>query len=122
MEITETNAWKAYVELRKKKQARAPFTDIARERILMKLKVFEAQGQSIEAMLYQSVENGWTGVFPVKGPVVGSNTVPSLDAEKSQAWIVEHTRPVDISAERRAEIAQQLRDTKAKFLRQRVSM
>lgn len=110
------------MELRRKKQARFPFTDIARERILMRLKAFEAQGQNIEAMLYQSVENGWTGVFPVKGPIAGSKTVPSLDAEKSQVWITEHTTPVDISDERRAEIARTLADTKARLLQRRVSV
>lgn len=123
MVIESSKAWIAYVELRKKKQARAPFTEVARERILAKLRAFEAQGQNIEAMLYQSVENGWTGVFPVKTSAAvetAIRTVPSDAAARTLQYLAEH-KPEPTSEERRAQIAQQLRETKARMMTRRTS-
>lgn len=123
MEIESSKAWKAYIELRKKKAARAPFTEVAKERVLAKLRAFEAQGQSIEAMLYQSVDNGWTGVFAVKqqaGIEAAIRTVPSDAAARTLQYLAEH-KPEAASDERKAQIAQQLRETRARLLQRRTA-
>lgn len=123
MDIESTKAWISYAELRKKKQARAPFTEVAKERILAKLRAFAAQGQDIESMLWQSVENGWTGVFAVKKSAdidTAIRTVPSDAAAKTLAYLADH-KPEAIDDNRRAQIAQQLRETKARMLARRVA-
>jgi len=66
MNIEDTPAWADYLELRKAKNARAPFTPAARRRILLKLADMQAQGIDIEKALGESVENGWTSVYPPK--------------------------------------------------------
>lgn len=122
-QIESSKAWLAYLELRKKKQARAPFTEVARERILAKLRAFEGQGHKAEDVLWQSVENGWTGVFPVKKSVdikTAILTIPSDAAAKTLAYLDEH-KPQPIADERRAQIAQQLRETKARLLQRRTA-
>lgn len=118
MDIESTDAWLAYRELRYAKKSRAPFTDKAKERILIKLKALEAQGQSVEQMLWQSVENGWTGIFPCKTvsskpTIVGSLTVASVEFEKTQRYLAEQKAEV-VSAERNAEIAQRLKEARAR--------
>lgn len=122
MEIESTEAWKAYIELRKKKQARAPFTEVAKERILSKLRAFEAQGQSIEAMLYQSVENGWTGVFHVKRATQPSDyrTVPSNAAAETQRYL-EEQKPQPVSDARKAEVSRLLRETRERLARRQAA-
>lgn len=124
-QILANDAWEAYRELRHAKKSRAPFTDKARERILTKLKALEAQGQSVEDMLWQSVEFGWTSIYPVKtvssrATVIGSLTVPSVAFESTQRYLAEQ-KPESTSAERRDEIARQLRDTRARLLMRRVA-
>ena len=66
--------WNAYVEMRGKK--RKPMTGKAVELIHKKLGGFRVDGEDIEAVLWQSVENGWTGVFPVKPNGSGGNGPP----------------------------------------------
>lgn len=59
--------WAAYDEMRREKGKRAPFTDKARDMIVRKLDRLRAEGQDPNAVLEESVMNGWTGVFPLKG-------------------------------------------------------
>ena len=56
--------WADFVEHRRK--AKTPMTDIAQQRALKKLAVMRAEGQDIEAVIEQSIINGWKGLFPVK--------------------------------------------------------
>jgi hypothetical protein len=68
-----SEAWSAFMALRKRKDRQAPFTTEARKRILAKLECFKQQGMDIAEVLWNSVESGWTGVFPLKGrPVMAS--------------------------------------------------
>lgn len=61
------DAWEAFVEMRKAKGKRAPFTDKACERMIKRLGELDAQGHDIEEALWQSVRNGWSDVYPPKG-------------------------------------------------------
>ena len=97
MEITSTEAWLAFVEMRKASGRRAPFTEAARTRILFKLRQFQADGQDAEEVLWTSVENGWSGVFPIqrKGwqPVDKTTTVSApSDYERTQRLLQEADR------------------------------
>jgi hypothetical protein len=56
--------WMDFVEHRRK--AKAPMTDIAQQRAISKLERMRADGQDIEAVVEQSIINGWKGLFPVK--------------------------------------------------------
>ena len=66
MDIEDTEAWAAFVDMRKAKGKRAPFTDLARKRILFELRRMQADGQDIDEVLWTSVTNGWSGVFPIR--------------------------------------------------------
>lgn len=82
----DAEAWAAFVEMRKAKGKRAPFTDAARDRIVIKLQALKAQGHDTAEVLWLSVENGWSGVFPLKGaqpPIQSQTTPPAPDAK---AW------------------------------------
>lgn len=73
MDIESTEAWIAFCDMRKAKGKRAPFTDLARKRILFELQKFQAAGQDVDAILWKSVTNGWSGVF-AQDAVSGSET------------------------------------------------
>jgi hypothetical protein len=94
IDIESTEAWQAFIEMRRAKGKRAPFTDLARKRILFELRRFEADKQDPEEILWQSVTNGWSGVFAIKRngwqPHDKTTTVAgSTDYEKSQKWLRE---------------------------------
>lgn len=61
-----TEAWDAFVEMRKAKGKRAPFTDRARDLLVRQLEQMHQQGLDVGAALEQSVINGWSGVFPAR--------------------------------------------------------
>ena len=60
--------WSDFVAMRQKKGSRAPFTDAAKQGIIRKLKSYKALGYDLEAVIQESIENGWSGVFPPKNP------------------------------------------------------
>ncbi len=62
----DPKAWAGFVEMRKRKGQRAPFTDRAAELIIAKLGRLREDGQDPNAMLDQSTLNGWSGVFEVR--------------------------------------------------------
>ena len=64
--ITGLESWRAFEEMRRAKGKRAPFTERARERIIMDLKRLHAQGQDVDNCLWTSVKNGWSGVYPAR--------------------------------------------------------
>ena len=89
IDIESTEAWAAFIEMRKAKGKRAPFTDLARKRILFELRRFEADKQDPEEILWTSVTNGWSGVFAIKrkgwSPPDKTTTVEaSSDYERTQ--------------------------------------
>src|SRR5205823_694937 len=62
----DREAWDAYLEMRA--ALKKPMTPGAYHLTIAKLQSFEAQGLSSTEALNNSVENGWTGVFPPKQP------------------------------------------------------
>ena len=89
VDIEDTEAWAAFIEMRRAKGKRSPFTDLARKRILFELRRFEADKQDPEEILWTSVTNGWSGVFAInrKGwqPPDKTTTVDnSTDYERTQ--------------------------------------
>ena len=62
-EITNRD-WEDFVDMRRKK--RAPLTKRAAELVVLNLRKLELEYQSPRDCILQSVERGWTGVFPVK--------------------------------------------------------
>jgi hypothetical protein len=60
-----TDAWNGFVEHRKK--IKAPLTDRAISLTINKLEGFKKSGQDPSAILNQSVEMGWKGIFPIGG-------------------------------------------------------
>lgn len=85
MTIESTEAWAAFVEMRKAKGKRAPLTDRAAVRILFELRRMAADGQDPEEVLWASVTNGWSGVFPIRRAVATSYM--SAKAEENAKWI-----------------------------------
>ena len=49
-----------------RKRLRKPLTDRATRLTIGKLEKFRAEGQDVAEILDQSVQRGWTGVFPLK--------------------------------------------------------
>lgn len=89
-EILATEAWEAFEDMRKAKGKRAPFTELAKKRILFELRRLGADGQDIEEVLWTSVTNAWSGVFPIKrvgwhAPTVAV-TVPSKAINQTQDY------------------------------------
>lgn len=76
-----TEAWEAFEKHRRQKKQK--ITAMARTRLLAKLRRMHEQGQDVEAALWASIENGWTGVFEPKQPA--SHTSGAVDYELP-AW------------------------------------
>lgn len=77
----DREAWDAFVEMRKEKGKRAPFTQKAKERVIIMLDRLRKQGHPPAEVLWQSVMNGWSGVFPVKNmEMLAPESVPSKPA------------------------------------------
>lgn len=60
--------WAAFVEMRRAKGKRAPFTLAAAKGIVGDLDRMRRQGQDVGKVLQQSTTNGWSGVFDLKSP------------------------------------------------------
>lgn len=57
--------WKSFVDHRK--QLKAPMTGRAKSLLITKLEKYHLSGQDIEAIINQSIMNGWKSVFEEKG-------------------------------------------------------
>lgn len=82
----DPEVWSAYCEMRKAKGKRAPFTVAAAKRVLYILDRMRSEGQSPNDVLWQSVVNGWSGVFPVKQPAEPQGVV------EGRRWLEERQR------------------------------
>ena len=60
----DRETWQAYLEHRR--CIRAPMSQIAQQRAITALERLRDDGQDPEAVLNQSIVNGWKGLFPVK--------------------------------------------------------
>jgi hypothetical protein len=84
-------AWAAFKKMRARKGNRAPFTEEAEKRILLKLDTLRLLGHPPEEVLWQSVECGWSGIFPLKAkPVIVPTMNPAAETpelRKSNEWL-----------------------------------
>ena len=67
----DPEVWAGFVEMRKKKGHRFPFTEYAAKLIIAKLGRLKQEKQDPNAVLDQSTVNGWSGVFPVHDQASG---------------------------------------------------
>lgn len=108
--ITQMEAWIAFVDMRKAKGKRAPFTEFARTRILFELRRLQADGHDIDEVLWTSVTNGWSGVFPIKrkgwqAPSL-AETAPSKAVNATQQLLADQKAHADrVEAQRLARLA-----------------
>jgi phage replication O-like protein O len=78
-------AWKAYIQMRK--TIKHPLTDYAMELAAGKLEKFSLQGQDPIAVLNQSIEASWQGLFAVKAeqqPRQQGKTFKQIDREEQE--------------------------------------
>lgn len=66
----EPGTWQAFLDHRR--CIKAPMSEIAQQRALAMLERLRAEGHDPDAVLNQSIVNGWKGLFPVKGGVPGA--------------------------------------------------
>jgi Helix-turn-helix domain len=83
-------AWADFEKMRKAK--RAPLTDRARSLMWRRLEKLHAAGESIEAVLEQSILHSWSNVFAVKGESNAGKTQPkhTVGRELGRAFVAEH--------------------------------
>lgn len=75
-------SWNAFLEMRQR--IRRPLTRYAQALVIKKLDKLRTQGQDVSAVLDQSVESGWLGVFEVgSGFRQPKKQVPTFDALKA---------------------------------------
>lgn len=65
--------WEQFREHRKSMKSK--MTPTAERLIMKKLEAFRSEGQSVEAILAQSIERGWKGVFAVSNGIVNQKPV-----------------------------------------------
>lgn len=98
----DREAWQGYVEMRKAKGKRAPFTAAAQKLTLRKLTDMRARGLNPTHSLEDATEAGWSSVFdpkPRAAPGKPAATVSPFTAERQAqgaAWMGRHARrPAD---------------------------
>lgn len=113
----DAEVWLAFVEMRKAKGKRAPFTDRAAKMIVNELDRLRGVGHNPDEVLKQSVMNGWSGVFPLKLLTLQPQQ-PSFPTTANNSWLAAHNEhmaaPIDKSAasaalERMASIKKSIR-------------
>lgn len=61
----DVQLWAEFKKFRK--EIKSPLTETAESRALSKLERLHGEGQDVALVIEQSIENGWKGLFPVKG-------------------------------------------------------
>lgn len=101
----DPEVWAAYVQMRKEKGKRAPFTDFAAKLILTKLDRLKAQGNPPNEVLAESIMNGWSGVFALKhiqAPQAAAHVVKPDDTQRYLSELEAHKpRPMPEHLRRR---------------------
>lgn len=59
-------AWEAYLLMRKQMGKKHQATEYAQKLLINKLTVWKTEGADVEAIINQSIERSWTGLFPVQ--------------------------------------------------------
>ena len=63
--------WTRWCQYRKQKSGKA-WTAHAKKLSVARLETYFKQGHDPSAVIYQSIENGWSGLFPIKDAAVGN--------------------------------------------------
>lgn len=66
----DSEAWSGFVDMRKRE--RHPLTDRAAQLVFKTLNKLRLQGHDPTAVLDQSTQNGWRGIFPINGASNGN--------------------------------------------------
>jgi len=94
-------SWEDYLEHRK--AMKAPMTAVAQRRAIVLLERMEAEGQSSEAVLEQSIVNGWKGLFPVNGSrsdksdrlTARAETIANANKTEAEEFLSNHRVPIE---------------------------
>lgn len=93
----DPEAWAGFVEMRKAKGKRYPFTERAAKLIIKELDRLRSMGHPPNEVLNQSTMNGWSGVFPLKS--LENVTRPASEADKTRQYLDSQKRdPEEIKA------------------------
>lgn len=76
------DAWESFESHRK--QLKAPMTDQARKLNITALKKLKEQGHDPQAVIEQSIRNGWKGLFELKTQTRGTATEARLDRDTEE--------------------------------------
>ena len=79
----------AFIDHRKK--LKAPMTGLAQTRLIAELSRLREDGHDPEAVLDQSILNGWKGVFPLKAQQSRSGGSKAARQQRDQEWLNELT-------------------------------
>lgn len=105
------DAWEAFVEMRKAKGKRAPFTNGARDGIIRQLDRLRSTGNNPDEVLWQSVRNGWSDVYALK--IDKQAATQEIDKREAELAVEkkEHmaSRPSPEVAAKMRELAKKLR-------------
>jgi hypothetical protein len=66
----DPGTWQTYLDHRR--CIKAPMSEVAQQRAITALERLRLEGQDPEAVLNQSIVNGWKGLFPVKSGAPGA--------------------------------------------------
>lgn len=83
----DAEAWQGFVDMRKSKGKRVPFTEYAAKLILVELYRLKDAGHDPNACLDQSTMHGWSDVYPLKDKAIPKQaaTVPNKALEALHA-------------------------------------
>jgi hypothetical protein len=88
----DTEAWEAFLEMRKEKGKRAPFTPRARSNMLLHLDRMRKKGHSAEAIneeIFRSARSGWSDIYEPKAQPMRPN------GHAVAPWVAEKTDQVN---------------------------
>ena len=104
-------AWDAFVEMRKAKGKRAPFTNGARDGIIRQLDRLRSAGNNPDEVLWQSIRNGWSDVYALKVDKLVAQQETTKREDELAAEKQEHlaSKPAPEVAARLRELTEKLR-------------
>lgn len=96
-EYIDPEAFQGFVDMRRAKGKRAPFTERAKTLVLNKLAEFHKQGLDVNACLDQATEAGWSSVYPIKTSVQSVSAVGVPAPVKNAALAAHAKRDAELS-------------------------
>lgn len=78
-------AWEGFVEMRKR--IRAPLTERAVRLAVIEITKFKAEGHNPQAVIDQSTQKSWRGLFPVKNGHTNGNGASGIETTGVDGWL-----------------------------------